>query len=286
MPSIAIIVLTYNRSDALLVVLRALAMQCTSSEEVIVADDGSNAAHVARIRSECPSFRCKVSHIWHPDIGFTASRARNLGALASTSEYLIFLDGDCVPPPEFIAMHRQLMQRGVFVNGSRVLLSQALTDQVLKGDVLLETKTTFDWFRYCLQGLANKWLWPLGATLNRFGLLERLRTKRAFEWKGIRSCNLGVWRDDFYAVNGFDETFSGWGHEDADLVLRLHHLGLIRKNGFWATEVWHLHHPDNTRANEQRNKQSVLNRIAAPIVQAQVGLSHITSTDLPESIFL
>jgi predicted glycosyltransferase involved in capsule biosynthesis len=93
----------------------------------------------------------------------------------------------------------------------------------------------------------------------------------AFRWKGIRSCNFGVWRRDFEAVNGFDETFSGWGHEDADLVLRLHHHGLMRKNAAWGTEVFHLAHPQASRAREGENRDRVLQRMQGRQVRADVG---------------
>jgi glycosyltransferase involved in cell wall biosynthesis len=276
---VSIVVLTYNRSDALLVVLSALALQCTADDEVVIADDGSNpeqvagmSAGLARIR---PLFACPVRHVWHPDCGFTASRARNLGAVASRGEYLIFLDGDCVPHPHFLAQHRLLMAQGAFVNGSRVLLSPALTQQVLASAVSLQQQTLWDWLRYRLQGHANKWLWLLGVRYVPAAWLAGKRIVSRFVWKGIRSCNLGVWRKDFEAVNGFDEVFAGWGHEDADLVLRLHHAGVVRKNGFWATEVWHLHHPENTRLNAQANHARVVARMATHRVVAEQGVRQL-----------
>lgn len=275
-PRISVVVLTYNRSDALLVVLRALAQQCTTDDEVIVADDGSQPEHVARIFSECPTFSCAVRHVWHPDRGFTASRARNLGVAASTGSYLIFLDGDCVPHPDFLAQHRRLMTAGRFVNGSRVLLSPHLTQQVLSGAVKLGQLTLWRWLVFRWQGHANKWLWLLGLRCSGNQILTswlaRKRWMPRFVWKGIRSCNLGVWRTDFEAVNGFDETFAGWGHEDADLVLRLHHAGLTRTNGFWATEVFHLYHLEYPRANEGINRQRIIDRMTTNVVAAAQGL--------------
>jgi len=71
---------------------------------------------------------------------------------------------------------------------------------------------------------------------------------------------MGVWRTDFEAVNGFDESFVGWGHEDADFVLRLHNQGVVRKNGFCATEVFHLWHPESSRVQENANAERVRQR--------------------------
>lgn len=266
---ISFIVLTYNRSETLLPVLRSLAAQCNAQHEVLVADDGSNSAQVALLKRDCPAFKCRAWHVWHPDTGFTAAAARNLGALHSQGEYLVFVDGDCVPGKSFVAAHTLLAQRGYFVNGSRVLLSERLTSQVVSAEVDLPGKSVFFWLWAWLRGDSNKLLHMLTWPWSLF------RLKQGFEWRGIRSCNMAVWRDDFMAVNGFDETFEGWGHEDADLVLRLSNLGIERKNGFLATEVFHLWHRESKRDDESVNRQKVFERMATGLVKAEKGLSQI-----------
>ncbi|MDI9333901.1 MAG: glycosyltransferase [Cytophagales bacterium] len=283
-PFISIVVLTYNRSDALLQVLRSLASQCDARHEVVIADDGSRAEHGAQIVAKMPSFQCPVRHVWIPDVGFTAARSRNVGASFCAGEYIIFLDGDCVPHKHFLHRHEQLMTAGCFVNGSRVLLSQQLTEQILSRSLSLIQTSAWQWMKWRLTSKCNKVFWLLGA--NAIGArildvcLQRVRLSRVFRWRGIRSCNFGVWRSDFEAVNGFDETFSGWGHEDADLVLRLHHLGVVRKNGFWATEVFHLYHSENSRADEIVNRRRVLDRMQSSMTRADRGLAEIQKDDV------
>jgi GT2 family glycosyltransferase len=261
------VVLTYNRVDALLPVLRALAPQCGPDDVVVIADDGSRPEQVNALRQGLPAFPCSVRHVWHPDEGFTAARARNLGALHARADYLVFMDGDCVPRPRFVRGHRQLAQQRCFVNGSRVLLSEPLTRRVERREVDLSALSSVDWLKLRVTGHVNK-LTHLLYWGSDFG-----RVERQFRWKGIRSCNFGVWHDDFQAVNGFDETFTGWGHEDADLVLRLHHQGCMRKNGFLATEVFHLWHRENDRSQEAGNRERVLERAQGTITRAEVGLA-------------
>jgi GT2 family glycosyltransferase len=272
---IAFVVLTYNRSDALLAVLRALAPQCARDDEVVIADDGSRAEHVQALRQGLPVFPCPVRHVWHPDVGFTAARARNLGASQAQADYLVFMDGDCVPNARFARHHRALAQPRHFLNGSRVLLSESLSKRVVRGEIRLPELGIFQWLRLRAAGDVNKLThllyWP--------GAPGRVQT--AFQWKGIRSCNFGVWYRDFEAVNGFDESFSGWGHEDADLVLRLHHHGCSRKNGFLATEVFHLWHPENSRAGEAVNRARVVRRMQAGPVRAEVGLAELSRGAAP-----
>ncbi len=248
---ISLVVTTYNRSDALIAVLRGLARQTDSQFEVIIADDGSTIAHQHAVLTSDPAKQLRATHVWHPDVGFTASRVRNRGVSVSTGAYIVFLDGDCVPETDFVFQHRRLTQRGCFVNGSRVMLSEGKTRQVLADGFDVSGQSAFFWLKQRLQGHASKLT----------GLVRlpdmALRLEKEFAWRGIRSCNMGVWRTDFERVNGFDESFVGWGHEDADFVLRLHNAGIVRKNGFCATEVYHLWHRESSRTQESRNAETV-----------------------------
>lgn len=271
---IGFVIVTYNRSDALMAVLRALAPQCGADDVIVVADDGSRPEHVQAVQDGARSAGlvavCPVLHTWHPDVGFTAGRARNIGALAARdagADYIVFMDGDCVPHPGFVAMHRALAEEGAFVNGSRVLLSERLTARVLGREVDPGVQSLAQWLRLRMSGDVNKLThliqWPALPGRHQWG----------FRWSGIRSCNFGLWWRDLEAVDGFDETFSGWGHEDADLVLRLHNHGLVRKNGHLATEVFHLWHRENSRANESANRARVAARMESGIHRAARGLA-------------
>ena len=266
---ISFVVLTYNRADALLAVLRSLARQCHDGHEVVVADDGSNAKQVDLLYQNCPAFQCQIRHVWHPDSGFTASRSRNLGAYHATGDYLVFLDGDCVPGPTFVKAHTRLAEKNCFVNGSRVLLNEQLTQHVVNNELDLLDQSLGFWIKAWSKGESNKLLHLMGWPASFY------RLQPTFKWKGIRSCNLAVWRRDFFAVNGFDETFVGWGHEDADLVLRLSHFGVKRKNGFYATEVYHLWHHEQLRAQASINQNKVFARMKTLQISADKGLAQI-----------
>lgn len=263
--SISVVITTYNRSDALALVLDGLKQQTDRRFEVIVADDGSTEAHQEKVRHACESSGLTVTHVWHPDVGFTASQARNLGVAASKGAYLVLMDGDCVPEADFIARHRALMQAGCFVNGSRVLLGESFTQRLLVDEDSISKRSAGYWLLRRLRGDASKLT----------GLLRlpdfRYRLQPHFVWKGIRSCNMAVWKSDYLRVNGFDESFVGWGHEDADFVLRLHNAGLVRKNGFCATEVYHLWHPEASRAQEGVNAEKVWQRQKTGQVRSTIG---------------
>lgn len=270
---VSVVVTTYNRSDALLVVLQGLMRQTDRNFEVIVADDGSKTEHQRAITDSAVAQALRVIYVWHPDVGFTASRIRNRGVAASNGKYIVFLDGDCVPEVDFIARHKALAQAGCMVNGSRVLLSPELTQNILLNNECVVGRSAWYWLRKRLQGQASK----------LSGLLRLLdgafRVRRSFTWKGIRSCNMGVWQADFLQVDGFDESFVGWGHEDADFVLRLYHQGVLRKDGFCATEVFHLWHKEAQRDQASQNANIVSERATTSITQPLLGFSQIRVDD-------
>jgi glycosyltransferase involved in cell wall biosynthesis len=245
---ISVIVPTYNREDALDAVLRGLARQRDRDFEVIVADDGSGPATAALTQSWMYRLGAKLLHVRQPDQGFRAAEIRNRAILASRGTYCLFLDGDCIPRPDFIAAHRGLAEPGWFVTGNRVLLSQGLTEKVLKERLEPETWGASTFVRQRLARHINR-LAPLAPMP-----LGRLRKLHPQVWQGARSCNLGVWRADLDRVDGFDASFSGWGLEDSDLLIRLMRAGVRRKDGRFATGVLHLWHPPEDRSAMPQNE--------------------------------
>lgn len=265
-PSISVVITTYNRPDALEAVIQACFLQDDKNFEIIIADDGSTANtrdRIEQLRARAPM---PLKHVWQPDDGFRAAMARNRATLAATGDYIIFLDGDCVPQRDFIARHRALAKPGYLVSGSRILLSQQLTEQALRERIDVAALSLAQRLRYRLRGDMNKVL----QTMLRWPDLGRERHK--FSWRRIKSCNLAVWRRDLDTVNGFDESFTGWGHEDSDLVVRLFHAGVMRKDGAMATEVLHLWHREAQRDQESSNRKLVLERAANGTTQASIGL--------------
>ena len=264
---ISVVVTTYNREDALAAVLRSLAHQQDRNFEVLVADDGSSPATAALVERCRPQFAVPLGHVWHEHRGFRAGEIRNLAVLASRGDYVVFLDGDCLARPDFVATHRRLAEPGWFVTGNRALLTQALTADVLNRQLEPEGWGLADWLGQRLKGGLNR-LPPLLRLP-----LGRLRKMRPRAWEGARSCNLAVWRADLDRVDGFDATFSGWGKEYSDLLVRLLHAGVRRKDGCCATGVLHLWHPDADRSQLPINQQKLASVIADRRLRAERGMS-------------
>ncbi|HVV60627.1 MAG TPA: glycosyltransferase family 2 protein [Pseudolabrys sp.] len=266
---ISVIVTTYNREDALDAVLRSLAHQTDSDFEVIVADDGSGPSTAATIDRWRAKAGRRLERVWHEDRGFRAAEIRNRAILAARGAYCIFLDGDCIARPDFVAAHRRLAEPGWFVTGNRVLLSPALTEKVLREKLTPENWSFGGWLGERLRGGVNR----LSAIVPLpLGPLRRLRQK---EWQGARSCNLAVWRSDLDRVDGFDASYSGWGKEDSDFLVRLLHAGVRRKDGTFATGVIHLWHPEADRARLSENERKLDAVVGGNAVRAQKGLSSL-----------
>jgi glycosyltransferase involved in cell wall biosynthesis len=270
---ISIVVTTYERPDALDAVLHSLAAQTDRDFEVAVADDGSGPKTAALIEAWKPRLGVPLAHVWHEDRGFRAAEIRNRAILASKGAYCIFLDGDCIAQRDFVAAHRKLAEPGWFVTGNRALLSRRLTETVLRRHLHPEEWALADWLGHRSTGGVNRLAPVLHVPL---GPLRKVRAKA---WKGARSCNLAVWRSDLDKVDGFDAAFSGWGREDSDLLVRLLHAGLRRKDGTLATGVLHLWHREADRTDLPKNDERLHAVIENRRVRAERGLSALAPAE-------
>jgi glycosyltransferase involved in cell wall biosynthesis len=255
---ISVIVATYNRIDALDFVLQSLETQTDRNFEVLIADDGSTSATTDFIHSYKLKSKLQIKHVWHEDAGFRLALIRNLASAEATGEFFIFLDGDCVVQPDFVAQHRKLAQKSCFTTGSRVLLNDTLTKDILSWPQWDFKKFSDHLLSYRLSGGINKY-WPIKIKLGD----GSWRNYKKFVWRRIKGCNLACWKEDALAIGGFDETMTGWGHEDADFVFRLQNNGLIRKSGSWSTEVLHLYHRIHDQSNAAENARRVREKILA-----------------------
>ena len=252
---ISVIVTTYNWPDALELCLDSLFAQHDPAFEIIIADDGSTPANQARIQAYCAKSPAPIQYVHHDDQGFRAGTIRNKAVASSQGEYLLFIDGDCVLGLDFIARHRQLAEPGYFVPGNRVLLSESFTREVIEKHIPLHQKPLSYFISLRWQKKINR----VSAFIRLpLGFLRKLQPSK---WQKAMTCNLALWRKDFVAANGFDELFEGWGFEDSDLVIRLIHAGIKRKEGRFAVPVLHLWHAHNDKSKQDINYQRLLDRL-------------------------
>lgn len=264
---LAVVITTYNRPDALAAVLDGYAGQDTHEFELVIADDGSadktrRLIEVYRQRTPFP-----LRHVWHEDRGFRAAAIRNRALAAIDADYVVFSDGDCVPPPRFVSRHRAFSEHGYFLSGNRILLSERFTAEVLQRRMPVHQWRTVNWLAAWLRRDVNRALPLLTLPDGAF------RKRAPLRWKGVKTCNLSAWRSDLLAVNGLDESYSGWGLEDSDLVIRLLRAGIRHKSARFAAPVFHLWHPENDRSRMAENQRRLEGMLASQRTKALIGVS-------------
>ncbi|HYD42185.1 MAG TPA: glycosyltransferase [Anaeromyxobacter sp.] len=236
---LSLVVLTCERPDALELVLRGVARQRVGPFEVIVTEDGAASGTRACVEALRPGFPVPLLHLTQARAGRGACRARNRGVAAARGDYVVFLDGDMVPGPDFVADHLAFARRGCFAQGSRVLLSEARTR------ALLATRQLD--VPFFAGGLERR------RHLVRAPRLRDLWGSPHQRRDGVKSCNFAFWRDDLVALNGFEERLQGWGLEDAELAQRAFHLGLRRRDLRMGAVALHLWHPPSALQDDNPN---------------------------------
>ena len=262
----AVIVTTYNRPDALKAALDGWVSQRGAAFELLVADDGSGAPTRGVVEAYAQRAPFTLRHVWQEDRGFRAGAARNRALAQTDADYVVFTDGDCVPPPDFVRRHVALAERGYFVAGNRILLSAGFTARVLAHELPIHRWSTARWLRAWIARDANRAL-PLVSLPD--SAWRKLRPRR---WEGVKTCNFAAWRADLERANGFDERYSGWGLEDSDLVIRLLHAGVKHKSARFAAPVFHLWHAENDRTRLTDNRARLEEILASERVAALEGL--------------
>lgn len=262
---ISLIISTYNRPAALSLVLQALNYQTDKDFEVIIADDGSSDETRKLIAQMTINCVYPITHAYQEDKGFRLSRARNLAASKASGDYLIFIDGDCIPRPSFIKNHRKLAAKKTLVCGNRILLSEKFTKEIESKQIKVWNYNFFNWLKTYFTGGVNR-LHPLiTLPINTF-------RKPIKNWKKARGCNLALFREDYLNVNGFDNSFSGWGYEDSEFAIRLLNSGVMLKSGRYATGLLHLYHKENDRSFEGENLKRLQDRMNSSITRAEDGI--------------
>jgi glycosyltransferase involved in cell wall biosynthesis len=227
-------------------------------DEVLLADDGSTGETKSvfdqwRARQK---FRCE--HIWQKNEGFRRARILNRAIAAAYGEYLIFLDGDTIPHPQFLADHRALSSQARFIQGHRALVEKKAA--VWFGFHQFTRDRLRALYQFQLRGLKHVFRWP-----------RPLRHARS-DLRGVRGCNLAIWRADLVRVNGYNEAFVGWGREDSELAVRLMNSGVRRIDVRGWVLCYHLWHPPVSRTKLVDNDELLAKAILEKHVRCNQGL--------------
>ena len=109
---VSLVITTFENPRSLELVLAGVARQSRPADEVIVTDDGSGPATRDVVEAFAHGQAHAVRHIWHEHRGFRKCAILNRAVAVATGDYLIFLDGDCIPLAGFVATHVRASSRG------------------------------------------------------------------------------------------------------------------------------------------------------------------------------
>lgn len=261
MLSVSLIITTYNRPDALAAVLHSVKQQTVLPNEVLIADDGSTDETRQVIEKYQQNYPVVLKHIWRPDDGFRLAECRNRAIAAAQGDYLITIDGDMLLDPNFIADHIRVAQKGVFVQGSRVLLNADKTKELLQATDFSLPK----WYQSGVMKRKSAWRLPFLSAIIAKQKTQKLR--------GIRGCNHAFFREDALAINGFNNDFVGWGREDSEFVVRFFNNGGQRINLKFAAIAFHLYHQEQPRQSLAENDQRLTQAIEQRLTYCENGVS-------------
>lgn len=253
----SLIITTYNQKERLALVLDSVKNLALLPSEVLIADDGSTEDTKELIQSYQAHFPCPLKHIWQTDKGFRLSEIRNRAINAANGEYIIIIDGDMILDSHFIKEHLHFAKKGVFLQGSRVILNESTTQNIMDS----HAKDAFS-LAFKQGGFKAKRCVLLSSFIfNTSKITSSFFDKKDFI-KGIRGCNMSFFKTDCISINGFNEAFIGWGREDSEFVARfLFNGGEMRRLKF-AGIAYHLYHPENSRTMLESNHNIYLQTLA------------------------
>jgi len=196
-PKLSIVIPTYQRRDALALVLAALAQQTLPADdfEVLVVLDGPDAEVEQMLRTLATPFVLR----WFVQPRTGATAAMNLGMREARGEILVYLDDDEIPEPGMLAAHLECHRdpKVVVIGGVNL---HPKSPQLLVGEA---TDYSPRHFARCSQP----------------GYVP--------DYRDLSSANFSVRKRHIVAAGGFDEAFQGYGGgHDRELAIRLTGQGL------------------------------------------------------------
>jgi len=248
-----LIVTTYNWTQALNQVLLSVKRQTLMPDEIIIADDGSKKETKELVEAFIrKNPQINFIHSWQEDKGFRLTNSRNKAIAMSKSKYIIIVDGDIILNKNFIKDHIRFSKQGYFIQGTRVLLGQNITNYIFR-----TSKFLISFFSKDIKNRKN---------LINSTILSKFFSRQTKSLRGIRGCNISFFKKDCIDVNGFNEDFEGWGREDSEFVVRLFNKGIKRKNLKFKANALHLYHEENSRKmltkNDEILKSTIDNRLS------------------------
>ncbi|WP_075340871.1 glycosyltransferase [Tenacibaculum agarivorans] len=231
MVKLSVIISYYKALENLKLILEALQNQSSKEFEAIISEDDNNQETIDFLNTNREQYNFSILHVnQEKDDGFRKTMMLNKSIRASTSETLVFIDGDCIPHKHFVKAYVTHIQEGVMLKGRRVMLGEKITTKITTQKTLKPLQT----LSILLSDSDKK---KEGIYLKNKSLVMTMKDK------GLLGCNWGIQKKHLIEINGFDEDYvrAAVG-EDTDIEWRLKRMGIGSKSMKNKAIVYHLHH--------------------------------------------
>lgn len=244
-----LIISVFKKITELEIIFSSLQKQSFSKEyEIIIADDGSGIEMQEFVKKSANKFQLDVKYVTHDNKGFRKNKILNEAIKTSKSDYLIFIDGDCIPHYHFLNEHIKYKKTNTVLNGRRVMLGKKISERVIRSYKRYKSfEITFS--NLLLDSIRSK----EASTHIEEALYIQNKKARDLLIKGktnLLGCNFSIEKNLIEKVNGFDEDYTGPGiGEDTDLEYRLKLISANFESLKNLAIVYHLYH---TKTVEER----------------------------------
>lgn len=257
-PKSTIIISVYKDTEALEFILESLEHQTISPDEIIVSQDGDSEEMATFMTAQKNRFS-NLIHLTQDDDGWRKNIAMNNAIKTANNEYLIFIDGDCVPYSTFIQGHIENARKGIVLCGKRFELGPKFTDRVKSNEITIAD-------------IEKKFLWYLPAMItdnarhpeDGFSFKSNSFISQQIHKRYVRhiiGCNWSCYKEDFLKINGFDETYRLPAEgEDVDPSWRFRGMGIELKSCRNNANIIHLYHPKRFSAVEGDVNKAIMEK--------------------------
>ena len=255
--SLSLVIAVYNAVRYLEFILEALKRQSFKEFEVIIADDGSGHGIRELIERFRPHIDFPIQHLWQEDTGFRKNVMLNKAIMAAQTDYIVFIDGDCVPHRHFVLDHWKNRKEKGLLCGRRVNFSKEICDDLTLDDIRNGSFERLS-FKLLMDGLmARSYNLEDGLRFES----SILRTMLHWNQARILGCNFSVEKSMLEQINGFNEDYEAAGvGEDTDIAYRFELIGGKLYTLRFLAVLFHLYHPQ-TRVGEENN--NIFKRVVA-----------------------
>lgn len=245
---VSLIIATYNWPEALELCLLSVLQQTVLPDEIIIADDGSTNQTKKLIDKFIKKTPLSIKHIWHEDKGFRKCIILNKSIKETRNSYIVQIDGDVILHKNFIEDHAYFSKPKTFIKAYR----SNLTEQKTKG--LMNTKkVALSWHNRGVKNKENSFRLPFYSKI--------FKPKEVLSSEGITGSNTAYWKEDAFAVNGYNNNLTGWGAEDKEFAQRLVNYGIKKRRLKFVAIQFHLYHKEADKKNHREQIEEVIKLI-------------------------